>query len=73
VLTEKEMIIMMFFPLIIIGILVFLYFNSSNNGNNLNYRRNIQSNDALEILNNRFANGEISEEEYLRRKSVLKQ
>ncbi len=64
---------MMFFPLIIIGILVFLYFNSSNNGNNLNYRRNIQSNDALEILNNRFANGEISEEEYLRRKSVLKQ
>lgn len=64
---------MMFFPLILIGILIFFYLNPSHNGNNLNYGRTTQSNNALEILNKRFANGEINEEEYLRRKSVLKQ
>ncbi|WP_246615514.1 SHOCT domain-containing protein [Clostridium thailandense] len=64
---------MMFFPLIIIGVLIFFYLNPSYNGNNLSYGRTTQSNDALEILNKRFANGEISEEDYLRRKSVLNQ
>ena len=64
---------MMFFPLIIIGVLIFFYLNPSHNGSSPNYGMATQSSDALEILNKRFANGEISEEEYLRRKSVLKQ
>lgn len=64
---------MMFFPLIIIGILIFFCLNSSHYGSKPNCGITTQSSDALEILNKRFANGEISEEEYLRRKSVLKQ
>lgn len=32
-----------------------------------------KSNDAMRILNNKFASGEITEEEYLKRKTILSQ
>lgn len=32
-----------------------------------------KSSDAMRILNNKFASGEISEEEYLKRKTILSQ
>lgn len=32
-----------------------------------------KSNDAMRILNNKFASGEITEEEYLTRKTILSQ
>ncbi|AJG99091.1 hypothetical protein LF65_02509 [Clostridium beijerinckii] len=34
---------------------------------------NNKSNDAMKILNEKFAGGEITQEEYLKRKSVLSQ
>jgi putative membrane protein len=36
-------------------------------------KHSIKSNDAMPILNEKFARGEISEEEYLRRKTILSQ
>lgn len=68
------MIIMMFLPIITLFVLVFLYLDSLKNENNLNYKRVkvTNTNKALDILDMRFANGEISEDEYLKRRSLLK-
>ncbi|MDP4091259.1 MAG: SHOCT domain-containing protein [Bacillota bacterium] len=63
---------MMILPLIVL-ILVFLYFIPSTNRTNVFGGNSTPSNNALEILDRRFANGEINEEEYLKRKSILKQ
>ena len=61
---------MMLFPIIILVILIIIFMNSSGRGNNISFRGD--SNNALDILDKRFANGEISEEEYLKRRTVLK-
>lgn len=61
---------MMLFPLIIIIILIFIFMNPSNGGNYVSYKRD--ENNTLDILDKRYANGEISEEEYLKRRSILK-
>lgn len=61
---------MMLFPIIILVILIFIFMNSSGRGNNTSFKRD--ENNALDILNKRFANGVISEDEYLKRKSILK-
>lgn len=65
---------MMFLPIITLFVLVFLYLDSLKNENNLNYKRVkvTNTNKALDILDMRFANGEISEDEYLKRRSLLK-
>jgi putative membrane protein len=68
----KEMIIMMFLPIIILVILVFVFLNPSGRGNNMSLRGSEYSNNALDILDKRFASGEISEEEYVKRRSILK-
>jgi putative membrane protein len=64
------MVIMMLLPIIIIVVLIFVLFNHSGRGNNTIFKGD--SNNALDILDKRFANGEISEEEYLKRRSVLR-
>ncbi|MBU3145286.1 SHOCT domain-containing protein [Clostridium sp. CF012] len=59
---------MMLIPIIIIGVIVFVVYNQGHNGS----LKNIGSrNTSLDILNNRFAAGEINEEEYNRKKSLL--
>lgn len=63
------MIIMMFLPLIILTIFIVLYVSPSEN--NLNYRKVRRSDSALDILDRKYANGEISEDEYLKRRSIL--
>lgn len=62
---------MMFLPLIILTISIFIYLTSSNNSNTLSYVRIRKTDNALDILNRKFANGEISEGEYLFKKSML--
>ncbi|MBM7869142.1 putative membrane protein [Clostridium pascui] len=44
-------------------VLIFKLFKSYNN----------KSSNAIKILNEKFANGEISEEEYLKRRTILSQ
>lgn len=61
----------MFLPLIILTISIFIYLISSNNSSNLSYVRVKKTDSALDILNRKFANGEITEEEYLLKKSML--
>jgi uncharacterized membrane protein len=66
------MISMMLVPIIILVIFIIFYLNPSNERNSFDFRRDIKSNNALDILDRRFANGEISEEEYIKRRSILK-
>lgn len=61
---------MMLFPIIILVILLYVFMNPSSRGNYISFKRD--ENNALGILDKRFANGEISEEEYLKRRSILK-
>lgn len=61
---------MMILPLIIFVIILVWAFNSQSTKEMFNIRNKVEGN-ALEILNNRFVIGEISEEEYLRKKNIL--
>jgi uncharacterized membrane protein len=83
-LKKGEKIVMMLFiniylPIIALLVLfillaLLLYLNPSEEENDLNYKRVkvINSNKALDILDMQFANGQISEGEYLKRISLLK-
>ena len=59
-------------PLILIGLIVYavIKLTQGRQGDNYNIKEKI---DALEILNQRLANGEISEEEYSRKKEMLRE
>lgn len=57
----------MVIPLILIGLVVYAVVNFSQN-NHRNYNNSRSKNDAMDILNQRYANGEISEEEYMKKK-----
>jgi len=54
--------------ILIVAFLLFGFFRSSQNNNNSSLPR---ENNALEILKKRFANSEISEEEYLAKRKTL--
>jgi putative membrane protein len=57
--------------IILIAIIAFFaikYFNENNNNSNTFS----QKNNALDVLNERYAKGEIDEEEYNRKKKILK-
>ena len=53
--------------ILIVAFLLFGFFRSSQNSNNLPSRED----NAIEILKKRFANSEISEEEYLAKRKAL--
>ena len=61
----------MIIPLLLIGLIIYaaIRLSQSNHQKYDNYRG---GNNALEILNQRYANGEISEEEYARKKKMLR-
>ncbi|MBZ9687033.1 SHOCT domain-containing protein [Clostridium estertheticum] len=59
---------MMIIPIIIIGVIVFVVYN---HGHNSDFKNTGVRNTSLDILNNRFAAGEINEEEYNRKKDLL--
>lgn len=59
----------MLIPLILIGVIVYAVIKISSG--NSNVRNTGQYSSSLEILNERFAKGELTEEEYNQRKAVL--
>lgn len=68
---------MMLLPVLLIGLAVYAFMKISQNNSNKNmYNSNNNAhnsnNDALNILNKRYAQGEISEEEYIQKKNILK-
>lgn len=58
--------IMMLIPILLIGLVLYAVYKSS--GNNSSFR-NIDS--TLDILNERFINGEIGEDEYKKKKALI--
>lgn len=60
----------MLIPLIIIGVIIYAVFKLSNNNKNGRYASQ-QHDSSLDILNERFAKGDITEEEYNRKKDML--
>lgn len=56
---------MLLWPLVI-GVILYFTFKSSNRHHSINNNR------ALEILDEKFASGEITEEEYLHKKKIIK-
>ncbi len=57
---------MFLIPILIIALLWFVFYKNNNIKTN-----SLQSNDALGVLKRRFANSEISQEEYLAKKETL--
>ncbi len=55
--------------ILLIGIFIYFFLKKNRNGNNETFQS--QSESALDILKRRFANSEISEEEYLAKKKTL--
>ncbi|MDF2839479.1 MAG: hypothetical protein K0Q99_250 [Clostridia bacterium] len=61
---------MMLIPLILIGFIMYAVIKLINNNSN-NMRYEMPYSNSMEILNARFAKGEIDEEEYKRKKEML--
>lgn len=68
--------LMMLVPVLLIGLAIYAFMkmsqnNSTNNTGNTS-NTNVNNSDALNILNKRYAQGDISEEEYIKKKNILK-
>lgn len=61
----------MMFGLILLVIVAYYMFNSSNAGGSCSMNHQSQEHTSLDILNDRYARGEIDREEYLERKQQL--
>ena len=59
---------MMIIPVILIGVLIFLFYNKGHNNNAKDVG---DSDNSLNILKERFTLGEINEEEYTNKKNIL--
>jgi uncharacterized membrane protein len=60
---------MMFFGILLIGLVIYLLFRGNGQASYRSMQRSVE--DPLEILKRRFAEGPISEEEFIRMKSEL--
>jgi putative membrane protein len=71
------MFIMMGFGFLVFLALIFIAYKlmkiHHSNHSHLSAPSNIENNAAISILNERFAKGEIDEEEYIKRKTILSQ
>jgi len=62
----------MIIPLLLIGLIIYAVVKLTQSNSINNNTKNIKLNDAIDILNQRFANGEISEEEYMKKKKMIR-
>jgi putative membrane protein len=62
---------MMLIPIVLVSIIVYAVYKLIGHSNNNGHYNNIGSNSALNILNERFARGEITEEEYKQKKNMI--
>lgn len=61
----------MIIPLLLIGVIIYAAVKLTQDNSRTNSRKNDEGN-ALNILSERFARGEISEEEYIQKKQLLR-
>jgi len=61
----------MIIPLLLIALIIYAVVRLTQSSNGNNNGKNIE-NDAFNILNQRYAKGEISEEEYIQKKKMLR-
>ena len=64
-------IFMMLIPIVLVAIIVYAILKLTGHSNRNGHYNNISSNGALDILNERFARGEITEEEYNQKKNMI--
>lgn len=62
---------MMFLGLLLIGVLVYVVYKANNKQKFSNFGQSDASSEALDVLKMKFVNGEITEEEYLRKRNLL--
>jgi len=62
----------MVIPLLLGALVIYAVVKLMQGSNLNNNTKNITGNDALDILNQRFASGEISEEEYMKKKKMIR-
>jgi putative membrane protein len=66
------MAIMMIIPIIAFALVLIMILTAIKNKNNMDPSQPRSSRDAMKILDERFARGEIDEAEYVRKKTVLR-
>ena len=63
----------MVIPFLLIALIIYVVFKFAQGSNINNSTKKSLGNDAIDILNQRFANGEISEEEYMKKKKMIRE
>ncbi|MCQ1531089.1 SHOCT domain-containing protein [Lutispora saccharofermentans] len=66
------MVFAMIIPLLLIGLVVYAAVKLALGSNRSNNTLDVK-NDAIDILNERYSKGEISEEEYTRKKKMIRE
>jgi len=62
----------MIIPLLLIALIAYAVVKLTQSSSRNNNTKNIIGNDAMDILNEKFVKGEISEEEYMKKKKMLR-
>lgn len=62
---------MILIPIVLVAIIVYAILKLTGHSNINSHYNNIRNNGALDILNERFARGEITEEEHKQKKNII--
>jgi putative membrane protein len=62
---------MVLIPTVLVVIIVYAIYKLIGHSNNKGHYNNIRGNSAMDILNERFARGEITEQEYNQKRDII--